>query len=941
MLLITNCGNLDICLLANGPSTYSRLVQQVMKSIPPEEALVYLLDDTCIHSNTAQKHLQIIEKLLKAFRTAGLTIQPNKTFFGRSTITYLGHQISRDGVQVPEQYTKVIDQWPLPHAMQEIRTFLGKVGYYRRFIKNFSKIAIPLSNYVNKENEQRLHQQIKITYEAEKAFQTLKRHLLMAPILAYPNFRCKEPFILDTDFSCDPGAIGGVLSQNQGIERVIAYGARKLLPRERNYSSNKGELLAIIFFVNLWKYYLLGRPFILRTDHEAIKWIRSMSEPKGMIMRWLELLSNYEFKVVFRPGKSHGNADALSRIRHAPVPTKNEEEILQGDEKFCSLQTEKDTALLRRQKADEDLYEIAQWLKKGEKPTGADYKLLSPELKAYANVFEQLFFDENSIICRTPLDPEKSRNPRICLPQKDIDKSIQIAHESGGHMGIDSTAHRILQRYYFPNITSHCTRVLRQCLTCQQKNRTIDEQKHTYIHDMVGGPWEKISIDIVGPLKPDSEGNKYIFTVKDCFTRYLEAFPCKNITKDTITKLLYNNVFLRYGTPLQCHSDNGAQLTSKQMEEICNQLGISKTTTPAYNPKSNPVERSHRDLGNILRGLMIDTERDWNELLPNAVMALNSSKSSVTGVTPHFAIFGHERRIPLDMIYGQPAESSNTMGKHLQNLTDITRETHCQMREKQQLAINRSEMQYNKNQKNPILPDDLVWLYTPIVQPEKGKKFSTFWTGPWRVIKKISNVLFEIKTEGNWNTKIVTLVVSHDRIKHYVGPSTIHTEQKNLSKQDFIIEDEDATLPLEQSRKNIDGASTPLSEAQTYLQAPRIWPNLKNTENSSVINDFTSKTDSQSNASTVNESGTSQGLRPSPTSLYPNDSDTSLLFEPEQGEKSVVSSTPIRHHEAADSSPQNSTGTIRKSSRILGLPPQYLGVDNKDQPKSNPSYQKD
>ena len=103
------------------------------------------------------------------------------------------------------------------------------------------------------------------------------------------------------------------------------------------------------------------------------------------------------------------------------------------------MQTDKDTALLRRQKAGEDLYEIAQWLKKGEKPTGAEYKLLSPELKAYANVFEQLFFDENYIICRTPLDPEKSRNPRICLPRKDIDKSIQIAHESGGHMGIDST----------------------------------------------------------------------------------------------------------------------------------------------------------------------------------------------------------------------------------------------------------------------------------------------------------------------------------------------------------------------------------------------------------------------------------------------------------------------------------------------------------------------
>ena len=361
-------------------------------------------------------------------------------------------------------------------------------------------------------------------------------------------------------------------------------------------------------------------------------------------------------------------------------------------------------------------------------------------------------------------------------------------------MGIDATLYRIVQRYYFPNMTNHCKRVLKQCLTCQQKNKTQDIQRHTYIHDMVGGPWEKISIDIVGPLKLDNEGNKYIFTTKDCFTRYLEAFPCKNISTDTIVKLLYNNIFLRYGAPLQCHSDQGAQLTAKQMEDICTQLGVVKTTTPAYNPKSNPVERAHRDLGNVLRGLIIDTEQEWSEVLPNAVMALNSSKSSVTGVTPHFALYGKERRMPIDMIYGKPTESFDTIGQHLQNLTQITRRTHQFMREKQDNAIQRAELNYNQNITNPIMIDDLVWLFTPIIQKEKGRKFSTFWTGPWRVIKKISNVLFEIRTEGNWNTKVITIVVSHDRIKHFLGPATQHTQQKQLSKDDFSPGDEDGTV---------------------------------------------------------------------------------------------------------------------------------------------------
>ena len=301
------------------------------------------------------------------------------------------------------------------------------------------------------------------------------------------------------------------------------------MPREKNYSSNKGELLAIIFFINQWKYYLMGRTFILRTDHEAMKWIRTMNEPKGMILRWLELLSNYEFTVEFRKGKQHGNADALSRTKHATYPSSEEAEILEGDEKICTLYSMSLLELQQLQNADPKLYQVRQWIEKQGKPTGSAYKLLSPEMKAYANVFEQLFINKDNIICRTPLEPEKFKHPRICLPYREIDESVKIAHETGGHMGIDATVYRLVQQYYFPNMASHCKRILKQCLTCQQKNKTHDSQRHTYVHDMVGGPWEKISIDIVGPLKGDDLGNKYVFTVKDCFTRYLEAFPCKDI----------------------------------------------------------------------------------------------------------------------------------------------------------------------------------------------------------------------------------------------------------------------------------------------------------------------------------------------------------------------------------------------------------------------------
>ena len=153
---------------------------------------------------------------------------------------------------------------------------------------------------------------------AVSAFRTMKKKLMSAPILACPRFHGK-PFILDTDFSVDPGAIGGVLSQEQdGQERVIAYGARQLQPREGNYASTKGELLAVIFFLQYYTYYLLHRPFILRTDNRALTWIRSLESPTGMILRWLEILASFDFTVKHRKGTLHGNADALSRAPLTP-----------------------------------------------------------------------------------------------------------------------------------------------------------------------------------------------------------------------------------------------------------------------------------------------------------------------------------------------------------------------------------------------------------------------------------------------------------------------------------------------------------------------------------------------------------------------------------------------------------------------------------------------
>ena len=230
--------------LCNAPATYCRLVQKVLAGIPLSVAIPYL-NDTCIHSVDVTTHIEGLRRVLLAHRRAGLTLQPKKCQLFQDRIEYLGHNVSAAGISVPDRYTKIIEVWPEPQTLRDVRTFLGKVSYYRRFIPGFSGEASALTDLTKKEDESK---EFVVTAAALAAFHKLKNLLSSSHILAYPQFDSEQPFIVDTDWSGDPGAIGGVLSQQQdGEERVIAYGARKLNDAEKNYSSHKGELLLPFF----------------------------------------------------------------------------------------------------------------------------------------------------------------------------------------------------------------------------------------------------------------------------------------------------------------------------------------------------------------------------------------------------------------------------------------------------------------------------------------------------------------------------------------------------------------------------------------------------------------------------------------------------------------------------------------------------------------------
>lgn len=314
----------------NSGTTYARLMKKVVGPLVEQEKCLSFFDDHLITGVTFTETLFKFAEFLLEVEKANLRVAPSKTRLFVKETDWLGHKIKvgESGIecQPAAKLTKVIETWPTPENLKELQTFLGKCSYYRKFIKDFSKLTSPLRKLVAKEAE------FIWTDEQQQAFETLKEKLCSAPLLAQPNFESDKPFILDTDASSL--AIGSVLSQEQldGSIKPVAYGSKSLNKAQQNYSVTRKELLAIVEAVDEFKYFLLGRHFVIRTDHAALKWLMSSRALSGQLLRWNERLQDYHFTIVHRPGTKHGNADALSRIPH-----KGEEEIIQMTEEDVEM----------------------------------------------------------------------------------------------------------------------------------------------------------------------------------------------------------------------------------------------------------------------------------------------------------------------------------------------------------------------------------------------------------------------------------------------------------------------------------------------------------------------------------------------------------------------------------------------------------------------------
>src|SRR6218665_1787640 len=755
--------------LCNAPATFQRLMDIVLSGLNFEMCLVYL-DDVIIFGDTPEQHLLRLGKVFERLRAANLKLKPSKCRLMRRHVDFLRYVISQEGVSVdPSKIRDVVD-WPVPQRLKDVRSFLGLCSYYRRFIRDFSILAAPLFALTKKGRA--------FVWDegCQGAFELLKQVLTSTPILALP--RDEGTYILDCD-ACDDG-IGAVLSQRiEGEEREINYGSRLLSSAERNYCVTRKELLAVVYFTKLYRQYLLGKAFILRTDHAALQWLQRTPEPISQQGRWVERLAENEFQIIHRPGRKHGNADALSRrpCRQCGV---DESDTVAAVTELAS-ENPPDAAvsedLLSAQLNDPDLAQVRSWFVDGaQAPDLVGVLWESAAVKTYWHQRDQLFLRDGVLSKKTPEGVEQ-----VLVPKALREDFLRLAHTgiTGGHLRVRRTRWQERRRGYWVGWSGDVKRFCQRCHACNYYHRGRPPRQGPLQPLPYGEPWERLSIDITGPHPRSSRGHVFILTVMDNFTKFVEAIPIANQEATTVAKALVETVIARYRAPLQILTDQKTNFEGNLFQELLRLLGIDKIRTSSYHPSGNGlIERFHRTLNAMLGKVISSHQRDWEIFLPHVLSAYRASRHEATGFSPNFLLFGRETRGPLDLIYGRPPDavaSDANYTTYVQDLANRMETAYHQLSEQLRTVAERRKRGYDlRVRRAEFSAGDRVWYYTPRRYKGKSPKWQRMCTGPFMVERQVGPVNYQIRK----STSSRPFIVHVDKLRSCFGEGLSEDEEK-------------------------------------------------------------------------------------------------------------------------------------------------------------------
>ena len=640
-------------------------------------------------------------------------------------------------------------------------------------------------------------------------------------------------------------------------------------------------MLAVVTFVQHFKQYLLGRKFIIRTDHSAIRWVMSFKEPENQMARWIEILSQFDFSVVHRPGSKHGNADFLSRAcepsscdcydgqtvlsdlpcsgcsdclkKHEQwssfmmlddvIPLKLNRNKLVGTEMtsfnrmtkglasrfltwlsysfFLSLlrapgvlinqfshfvnnklsrghlrsQSVKlkdgdfgcngqnftfrlpsyivgytDVDLAKLQKNDPEVGTVIKWMETStERPSRETVTSESQFTRHLWLLWTQLVLVDG-ILYKIWYPKLKECFLQLIAPRKLWSELLEAARNSkfSGHLGHKKVLSKLKMNFYWFRMKEYIKTWIKKCSLCGARKTHGKRARAPLGHYLVGAPMDRVSTDIMGPFPVSERGCRYILVVQDQFSKWVEAYPIRDQSAETVARVLVHEFFSRFGVPLELHSDQRSNYGSELFKEVCKLLEIHKTRTTPYHPSSNGmVERFNHTLLNMISAYVSENQRDWDVNLSLLTSAYRSCSHGSSGLSPNLVMLGREVHQPISLKFGFPGVSQKPISpsEYVCYLWNSMCEIQQYVREHLGIAAERQKRDYDMRISiNSYKVGDLVYYLDSKKKIGLNPKLKREpWKGPFVVMRKISDLLYEISGP----TESKKRVMHHDRLKPY------------------------------------------------------------------------------------------------------------------------------------------------------------------------------